>query len=59
LGDLVSRSTRTDWGVGAWWPLGAQWKLGFDVESTSQKSSNVLLNIKNLSIYGGLRWTSP
>jgi hypothetical protein len=59
LGDLVSRSTRTDWGVGAWWPLGAQWKLGFDVESTSQKSSNVLLNIKNLSIYGGLRWTGP
>lgn len=59
LGDLVSRSTRTDWGVGAWWSLNAQLKLGFDVESTSQKSSNVLLNIKNLSIYGGLRWTGP
>lgn len=59
LGDLVSRSTRTDWGAGAWWPLSTRWSLGFEVESTSQKSSNVLLNIKNLSIYSGLRWTSP
>jgi hypothetical protein len=58
LGDLVSRSTRIDWGTGAWWPVAPQWSAGLDVESTSQKSSNVLLNIKNLSIYAGLRWTS-
>ena len=58
LGDLVSRSTRIDWGAGAWWPISGQWSAGFDVESTSQKSSNALLNIKNLSIYSGLRWTS-
>jgi hypothetical protein len=58
LGDLVSRSTRNDWGVGVWWPMSGQWSAGLDVESTSQKSSNVLLNIKNLSLYAGLRWTS-
>ena len=58
LGDLVSRSTRVDLGAGAWWPLSAQWSGGLDVESTSQKSSNPLLNINNLSIYAGLRWTS-
>ena len=58
LGDLVSRSTRVDWGAGAWWPVAPQWSAGLDVESTSQKSSNALLNIKNLSIYAGLRWTS-
>ena len=58
LGDLVSRSTRIDWGTGAWWTVAPQWSAGLDVESTSQKSSNALLNIKNLSIYAGLRWTS-
>ncbi len=58
LGDLVSRSTRIDWGTGAWWPVAPQWSAGLDVESTSQKSSNALLNIKNLSIYAGIRWTS-
>jgi hypothetical protein len=58
LGDLVSRSIRNDWGAGVWWPLSGQWSAGVDVESTSQKSSNVLLNIKNLAIYAGLRWTS-
>lgn len=58
LGDMVSRSTRVDWGAGAWWPVSGQWSAGIDVESTSQKSSNVLLNINNLSVYAGLRWTS-
>lgn len=57
LGDLVSKTTRIDWGLGIWWPLGVHWSAGLDVESTSQKSSNALLNIKNLSIYSGLRWT--
>lgn len=59
LGELVSRSIRTDWGAGAWWPLSGQWSWGLEVESTSQKSTNALLNIRNLSIYTGLRWTSP
>jgi len=58
LGEMVSRSTRNDWGAGAWWTLAPQWRLGFEVETTSQKSTNTLLNIKNLSIYTGLRWAS-
>lgn len=58
-GDLVSRSIRTDWGVGVWWPMGGRWSVGLDVESTSQKSSNALLNIKNLSAYAGVRWMAP
>lgn len=58
LGDLVSRSTRTDWGGGVWWPLAQHWSAGMEVESTSQKSPNALLNIRNLTIYAGLRWTS-
>jgi len=59
LGSLVSRTTRLDWGLGSWWALGERWQVGLDLESTSQKSSNSLLNIKNMSLYAGLRWTHP
>ena len=57
LGPQLARTHRTDWGAGFWWPLAGRWSAGFDVESTSQKSSNTLLNIKNLTAYAGLRWT--
>jgi hypothetical protein len=59
MGELVSRSNRLDWGMGVWWPLAKGWGVGLDVESTSQKSSNALLNIRTLSVYAGLRWTGP
>ena len=57
-GDLVNRTTRTDWGLGYWQPWRGQWSAGVDLESTSQKSSNTLMNIKKTAIYAGLRWTS-
>ncbi len=57
LGANPTQTRRQDIGVGYWWPLQAGWSVGMDVESTWQKSSNALLNIKNLSAYGGLRWT--
>jgi tetratricopeptide (TPR) repeat protein len=57
LGQHLGRTHRIDLGTGLWWPLGGAWSAGFDVESTSQKSSNTLLNIKNLSAYAGVRWS--
>jgi hypothetical protein len=52
-----TQTRRHDAGLGYWMPVRAGWSAGLDVESTSQKSTNTLLNIKNLAIYGGLRWT--
>lgn len=56
LGDTPAHTHRQDLGLGVWWPIRSGWSAGLDVESTSQKSSNTLLNIRNLSFYGGLRW---
>ena len=56
LGDTPARTHRQDFGLGLWWPIQPGWSAGLDVESTSQKSTNTLLNIRNLSFYGGLRW---
>lgn len=58
LGALPTQTQRHDVGMGYWYPLDSGWSLGLDVESTSQKSTNTLLNIKNISVYGGLRWAS-
>ena len=58
LGSEPTQTQRHDAGVGYWYPLSSGWSLGLDVESTSQKSTNTLLNIKNISVYGGLRWAS-
>ena len=56
LGADPTHTSRRDLGLGYWWPIAPGRSAGFDVESTSQKSTNTLLNIRNLSIYGGLRW---
>jgi len=56
LGDTPARTHRQDFGLGLWWPVQPGWSAGLDVESTLQKSSNTLLNIRNLSVYGGVRW---
>jgi tetratricopeptide (TPR) repeat protein len=58
LGTQPTQTQRHDVGIGYWFPLTSRWSVGIDVESTSQKSTNALLNIKNSSIYGGLRWAS-
>lgn len=58
LGSEPTQTQRHDAGVGYWYPLSSGWSLGLDVESTSQKSTNTLLNIRNISVYGGLRWAS-
>jgi hypothetical protein len=57
LSTAPTRTQRHDAGVGYWAPLRTGLSVGLDIESTSQKSTNTLLNIKNLAIYGGLRWT--
>jgi hypothetical protein len=56
LSNTPTRTLRHDAGVGYWAPLRSGWSVGLDVESTSQRSTNTLLNIRNLAIYGGLRW---
>jgi len=58
LGPNPTKTQRQDVGGGYWLALQSGWSLGFDVESTSQKSTNTLLNIRNFSVYGGLRWAS-
>jgi hypothetical protein len=59
LGAEPTQTQRHDAGMGYWIPLNSGWSLGIDIESTSQKSTNTLLNIRNLSVYGGLRWAKP
>jgi len=56
LGTDPTHTRRHDGGMGYWLPIQGAWSVGLDVESTSQKSTNTLLNIRNLSVYGGLRW---
>jgi hypothetical protein len=56
LSNTPTRTRRHDAGLGYWMPWQGAWSVGVDVESTSQKSTNTLLNIRNLAIYGGLRW---
>ena len=56
LGSDPTQTRRHDGGMGYWLPLKVGWSVGLDVGATSQKSTNSLLNIRNLSIYGGLRW---
>lgn len=58
LGEVNTQTRRRDLGASYWWPLAPQWHMGLDLESTSQKSTNGLLNIKNHSLHLGLRWTS-
>jgi hypothetical protein len=58
LSQNATQTHRHDAGVGYWLPLNSGWSWGVDVESTSQKSTNTLLNIRNFSVYGGLRWVS-
>jgi len=58
LGDLKSNTKRTDLGLGYWVPLVKQWWVGANLEVTSQKSNNTLFNLKNSSIYVGLRWVN-
>ena len=56
LGDLKSNTKRTDVGLGYWVPISKVWSAGLNIETTSQKSNNSLFNLKNLAIYGGIRW---
>ena len=58
LSQNPTQTSRHDAGVGYWLPLYSGWSWGIDIESTSQKSTNTLLNIRNISVYGGLRWTN-
>jgi hypothetical protein len=58
LGDLKSNTHRTDFGLGYWVPLAKQWHVGLNLEATSQKSNNTLFNLRNSSIYMGLRWVN-
>jgi hypothetical protein len=58
LGELKSSTHRTDFGLGYWVPVAKQWHVGLNLEATSQKSNNALINLKNSSVYMGLRWVN-
>ena len=58
LGDLKSSTHRTDLGIGFWAPIVKQWYAGINLEATSQRSNNTLFNLKNSSVYVGLRWAN-
>jgi tetratricopeptide (TPR) repeat protein len=58
LGDLKSSTHRTDLGLGFWAPIEKQWFAGINLEATSQRSNNALFNLKNASVYVGLRWVN-
>jgi tetratricopeptide (TPR) repeat protein len=56
LGNLITSSHRTDWGIGYWVPAQKSWSVGLNLEATSQRSNNTLFNLRNLGVYLGLRW---
>lgn len=56
LGDLKSHTIRQDVGLAFWWPIAPNWSTGLNLEATSQRSNNILFNLKNSTIYLGLRW---
>jgi tetratricopeptide (TPR) repeat protein len=56
LGDLKSRTIRQDMGLAFWWPIAQNWSTGINLEATSQRSNNTLFNLKNSTVYLGLRW---
>jgi len=56
LGPAATETRREDIGAGLWWRVGERWQWGIDVEKNTQRSTNPLLNINNLSIYSGVRW---
>ena len=56
LGNLITSSHRTDWGIGYWVPVQKSWSAGLNLEATSQRSNNTLFNLRNLGVYLGLRW---
>jgi hypothetical protein len=56
LGDLKSRTIRQDVGLAFWWPIAQNWSTGLNLEATSQRSNNTLFNLKNSTVYLGLRW---
>jgi len=58
LGDLKSNTKRTDLGLAYWAPLSKQWRAGLNLEATSQKSNNTLFNLKNSTVYLGIRWAN-
>ena len=58
LGDLRSNTHRTDMGLAYWFPIRKQWRAGINLEATSQKSNNTLFNLKNSTLYAGLRWSN-
>ncbi len=57
LGDLKTTTHRAEWGVGFWVPLDKSWSAGLNLEATSQRSNNTLFNLKNSSVYAGIRWS--
>jgi tetratricopeptide (TPR) repeat protein len=58
LGDLKSNTRRTDLGLAYWAPISKQWRAGLNLEATSQKSNNTLFNLKNSTVYLGIRWAN-
>lgn len=58
LGNQNIHTRRQDAGMGFWWSVAHQWSVGLDWEITSQKSSNSLSNIRNSSLYLGVKWGS-
>jgi hypothetical protein len=57
LGELKSRTSRAEWGLGYWVPVAKMWSMGINLEATSQRSNNTLFNLKNSGVYVGLRWS--
>lgn len=58
LGSDPTRTSRTDYGLGVGWVLSRAWQVSLEVESNQQRSSNPLLNLRNLSSYVTLRWSA-
>ena len=57
LGPEPTRTEREDLGIGLWWRVQRQWQIGVDLEASTQRSTNALLDIRNVAVYTGARWS--
>ncbi len=55
FGPEPTRTRRAEIGLGYWHPWSPAWSWGIEIDHSWQRSSNKLLDIKNRSIYTGVR----
>ena len=57
FGPEPTQIQRTELGISYWHPLGNAWSVGVELDYSSQRSNNKLLEVRNRSVFSGVRFT--